>query len=435
MAEDAKFRYVVEGVDANASASIDKVVDRLNKAKEATKRWNEERAKFSRQERQDKFRQLSDDQKIIRLQERQIQLEQRLARARQQGNNLRASALQLSLVRNTAALRGVQGAGSASGGGSAVAGAAGGLAALGSRFFAPAAIGAALLSAVRSTLRFADEMSDLAEQMGITRDQVVSLSRAAGAAGVSTQSVFGALSQLSSARNSALSGDANTLALFKRYGLDPKEENIVNLAQKLAGSLGSGGMLASDRDPLGKLLGRRPEGAIAAFRSITGGESVEKEIAAVDRANAKVEEFFGKLKIFMVKTAAGAISLVENATKSSPSIYGYGGGIGGGTFLPKQTAPNESPAAVADVARTAATEAIKVVSNAKTKAKSPAMRDLMYTAGIEQASGLARTGFSLGKMDPEGSGLMRKQIEILEKQLREAKESKAVLQDVLSSSP
>lgn len=307
---DPVFKIILQGVDQNASTSVDKVVDRLNKAKEATRKWNDERAKLAREDRKDKFRQLTDEEKVSRLKERQLQIEERLERATKSGNQTRMTALKLAEARNKAALGSVGGSGSVSDGSS--------LSLLALRAGPVGAVFASIAGAAKSALSFADNMSDLADQLGVTKKQVVEITRAAGYAGASSGQIIGNLSALSAARSAALSGDEKTKALFAKYGVDPSKGNVIDVAQSLASSLGKGGMSVEDRQLMGTLFGRRPEAIIATLRNITdAGDGIESKIERLDSANARIEQFWNKVKEVNATVFAGILGVYDNYAKYS----------------------------------------------------------------------------------------------------------------------
>lgn len=417
------FKILLQGVDQNASTSVDKVVDRLNRAKEATRKWNDERSKMAKQDRIEKFRQLSDEDKLLRLRERQVQIERRLLTATAQGNQLRIAALRLSASRNQRELGslGVRGGGGASGGSAVAGGAVFGAA---SRFLAPAAIFGAMASAARSALQFADETSDLAEQMGITREQVVQITKAAGAAGVNVRQVIGGLSTLSAARSAALGGDVKAQALFSRYGGNPSESNILTLAQSIAGSMGAGGMGAGDRGAMGQLFGRRPEAIIAALRSIQSIGNVEDDLRKLDEANAKIEGFWNGVKMAMVKTGAAIISAGEyamRADRASTGALGGRGGIGFGTFTPAVKGFTEG---LGFGAKRRAEDTVLSTSASVAKAATPPPQ---ITGSIPQADSLARMGLYIGGGPNSTAGIMRQQLSEL-KAIKDA--SRATTQSI-----
>lgn len=401
--------YVLKftGEDKDLVDKIDKITDRLNKSRELSVKFNKERSSIARQERKAAFESLSLEEKRAKLTQRQIDLERRLATAKKSGNEYRTSALQLAMARNRSTLGGF-GQSTAQAGGSMAGGA---MFAAASRFLGPAAIFGALTGAARSALRFADETSDLADQMGITREQVVQITRAAGAAGVNVRQVMGGLSALSAARSAALGGDVKAQDLFRRYKVNPNEDNILSLAQGISGSLGPAGMGSKDRGAMGQLLGRRPEAILAALRSIQDIGNIEEELRKVDEANAKLEQFYNKVKETNVKIAA---SLLDYANSTLL------GTVFSKLYKTKFEPGNPLPTSFADKRRMEDT--VLTQSPAKSSAPIP-----QIMGSIPQADSLARMGLYIGGGPNSTAGIMKQQLSEL-KAIKDA--SRATTQSI-----
>lgn len=413
---DDTYTLKFTGEDKDLVEKIDKITDRLNKNRELSVKFNRDRSAIARQERKTAFESLSLEERRTRLTQRQVELERKLATARSSGNDYRASALQLAIAGNKQALRGLRQGGGSWAGNAAVFASAG-------RFLGPAAIFGALAGAARSALRFADETSDLADQMGITREQVVQITRAAGAAGVNVRQVMGGLSTLSANRSAALGGDLKAQALFSKYGGNPNEGNILTLAQQISGSLGAGGLGSKDRGAMGQLFGRRPEAIIAALRSIQDIGNFEDDIAKVDAANAKIESFWNTVKEGMVKTAAAVISAGEYAMKIDRQTTGTlagRGGIGFGTFTPAVKGFTEGLGFGAK--RRAEDTVLTPAGPAKPATPLPPI-----IGSIPQADSLARMGLYIGGGPNSTAGIMRQQLSEL-KAIKDA--SRATTQSI-----
>lgn len=413
---DDTYTLKFTGEDKDLVEKIDKITDRLNKNRELSVKFNRDRSAIARQERKTAFESLSLEERRTRLTQRQVELERKLATARSSGNDYRASALQLAMARNKQALGGLRQGGGSWASNAAVFASAG-------RFLGPAAIFGALTGAARSALRFADETSDLADQMGITREQVVQITRAAGAAGVNVRQVMGGLSTLSANRSAALGGDLKAQALFAKYGGNPNEGNILTLAQQISGSLGAGGLGSKDRGAMGQLFGRRPEAIIAALRSIQDIGNFEDDIAKVDAANAKIESFWNTVKEGMVKTAAAVISAGEYAMKIDRQTTGTlagRGGIGFGTFTPAVKGFTEGLGFGAK--RRAEDTVLTPAGPAKPATPLPPI-----IGSIPQADSLARMGLYIGGGPNSTAGIMRQQLSEL-KAIKDA--SRATTQSI-----
>lgn len=421
---DPTFKIVLQGVDAGASSTVDKMVDKLNKAKETTRKWNDERAKLAREDRNSKFRQLSDEEKLAKLKDRQVQIERRLETATRAGNKEREAALRLSAARNKAALGGIDmsaGASMSPAGGrmfAGITGQIGGKAAIG---VALAGIAYSMARAVQSSIEFADSIGDTADAMQLTRDEVLKVAQQATAAGVSNKALLGAISRFSAVRGAAQSGDASSIQLLNNYGISGKQingtESSYSLASKTVASLGSGGMQGQDRAALGKLFGMRPERAIAALRTQVSDskagdafKTLEDQASFQEGAGFLVQKKKAELSASLIKLFDGPI----NAAKEI-----FTGILG----------DDASSSALPVLKRTAGSNPLGKVS--KNKIDAAQLAQLGAIGQIASASGLARTGFSNGRNDPEGSGLMRKQIEWTEKIYRESREQKQILREGL----
>lgn len=438
---EGKYKIILEGDDRDAIQKIEKTVKKINEAKDATARWDRQRAAMAQKERQDKFRSLSIDQQREKLTQRQIVLERRLAQATAQGNALRISAMRLAMARNSSSLSGMGGGGGGATGGGGIG--LGILARFGGAAGIAGAIGYSLMRAVKGSLEFADNISDMAEISGISRKEMLALRRASVSAGVSTSKVTGALSILGSSRSQALAGDVGANALFSRYGVSQKtlqsDASNLDIARQIVGSLGSGGMIPSDRGPLGALFGRNPEQTITALSKyeMTGQDAkTDATLQRLDRANTileKIEMGVQEMKASIVTSLYDLLSKPGSVDRVRPVM-----GMGGMAFVSDSSssvAPDLA-AAVSDagstVARTADSKAFIVApANGAGKSKrTNGMPDYGPIASTMQADSLARMGFGSGR-DPEGIGLIRKQIEWQEKIYRNANEQKQILQEGL----
>jgi len=417
---DPVFKIVLQGVDAGASSTVDKMVEKLNKAKETTKKWNDERAKLARDDRASKFRQLSDEEKLLKLRERQVQIEQRLERATRSGNQVRTAALRLAAARNRASMGGISQAGGG-GAGDLVGAATGGLSGIGGLAGGPvgalagaavASIGYALTKAARGAVEFADNISDLADQTGLTRVQILKLQRAAGAAGVSGGVPLAALSALAAARGSAMAGDENSLAAFQKYGINKKtlsgDTDNLSLAMSIQRSLGAGGMTAGDRNPLGSLFGRRPERALAVLKSLQGMSlsdpgGTESDLAKLDAVKAKFEDLINRWKLLMVNASAALFRAVDEVGPLLPRLFPKLSALASvaSAANPDSSALPLSPEAQARKdARMARTASNKLLGKAE-------------AMSVPQSDSLARIGLYRGGIDPARADILRSQLETL----------------------
>ena len=405
-----KFRLTFEGEDKDLVSKIDSVTAKLNKTKQLNAKFSKERSALAREERKEAFNSLTLDEKRLRLTKQQLDLEKNLARARAQGNSTRVGALALSLARNRSSMRGI-------GGSSNVESEIGLGGAIASRF-GPAALAGAVAAAARSALHFADETSDLADQLGVTKTQIIQITRAAGYAGASQGKVLGNLSSLSAVRSAALGGDDKAKALFSKYGVDPTKGNIIELAQAISNSLGPQGMQNADRGAMGTFFGRRPEGILATLKNIPEvGDDLESKIDRLDKANTRIEQFWNSVKdasamSFASILQAGDFSLEKGneLRKRFPTLAKMFPAASG--FLSLFENKQQSSSSFADKRR-AEDEFIR------NPMVSEHYEDPYRRSAVPQADALARMGLYIGGGPNNPSNLMKQQLSEL-KAIKEA---------------
>ena len=205
----------------------------------------------------------------------------------------------------------------------AIAGDAGGaiLSSFGVPLGAAAAAGAAI-GAIKSALAFADQLSDSAEQMGVTTSEFQRLEIAAGRAGVGIGDFQTALSQIDVARREAGEGNEELQAQFKRFGVtlddiqNPALRHL-DILKKIAAQ--SGNTDAAGRAAMKQLLGRRGDrlgGALAEMGQVGENEIVsDASVARLDELNKKVEMVGHSLKTWGVEALAFWDNVFEGAAK------------------------------------------------------------------------------------------------------------------------
>lgn len=479
-ATDTKFRIIFEGVEQDAIAKIENVVKGLNTATQATKQFSRERQQLARAERQDRFRSLSEEEKYQRLLQRRETIERRLTRARLGGNDSRAQALELLLARNRSALSrqrsfsapppvlsgvappviqaaapGLLGrlGGAAT---SFLAGRAGGgilgglLGAAGGPLGIAAGIGGglilgdlakrlagALADSVASTIRFADEISDLADQMGISNREVLALRNASGTAGVKSGKAFQGLAALAGARSAALGGDERSLALFQRYGISPQMLNSgasdLQLASSIFGSLGSGGATAADAGPLRALFGKRPEQMMAvlrAYASLAGSAATDTEeaLGQLGAISDKLEQVQFAWQIFKGKVAGSVIQFWKDNASLMGTVAGAAaqylgpliGSIPGlssiaSALLPKAAAAASEAGLFGGPGPNPVPKERKADPNAFDFSASQSLPEGVKLGPFAAADALARIGLFRGPIDPDRADVFRQQLAELRK--------------------
>lgn len=433
MGSDIDFKLVIKGESKEAADAADEATKRLNRLKEATKQLSAERQKIAKTERRDRFNALSEEEKLVRLRDRQLTLERQLARARSSGKEFRSAALATSLARTRFDIGRITQQQKQNGGtGSTLerlnSFTSGGIGAFGPAGIAVGGIAAtvsgmayAMKKGFQNAMQFSDEIGDYADLLGTSRMEVVRLLKAAGAAGVRSQTVMSGLSAVAAARGGAIAGDDSMIQAFQRYGVSKQmlegSDSNLKIAQAIVKSLGSGGMLATDRLPLGSIFGRRPEQTFAALQAMqSGGNEIllEKSLQKMDEVNQKYDELTNKLKLsaviisaILAKAAEFAAPHVRNFVLNNPigATLFTAGSLAHNAMFPQAPTPSPSWAekrrsedSLPD--RTAPTTAL-------TNAKAPVKLE------VPTSEAMARIGLYRGGIDPARTDILRAQLETL----------------------
>ena len=479
-ATDTKFRIIFEGVEQDAIAKIENVVKGLNTATQATKQFSRERQQLARAERQDRFRSLSEEEKYQRLLQRRETIERRLTRARLGGNDSRAQALELLLARNRSALSrqrsfsapppvlsgvappviqaaapGLLGrlGGAAT---SFLAGRAGGgilgglLGAAGGPLGIAAGIGGglilgdlakrlagALADSVASTIRFADDIGDMADQMGLSNREVLALQQASGVAGVNSGKAFQGLAALAAARSAALGGDERSLALFSRYGIDPSMlgsgASDLTIASKISRSLGSAGPTATDAGPLRSLFGKRPEQmmkVLSIYATLAGlaTDETESALQKLSAISDKITQLKTAWNIFKVKIVSSVTEFWKTYAEDIGTVVGaaakyLGPAIGSIPFL-NPLAKWLLPKGAGALNEAGLLGGTGVNPMPKDRGGDPNAFDFSASQSLPEgvklgpfaaADALARIGLFRGPIDPDRADVFRQQLAELRK--------------------
>lgn len=326
----------------------DKAADRQRRRLEAINTYRRRAGELARQERREAFQRLSAEEQLLRLQRQRERIQERMTRAH--GNELRTAALRVRLAETEArirqhappvispgvpggALSGMMGAMAGSlaqrlGGGmlGGFIGAAGGpigIAAgsaigllLGGGI---ARAGGAAMRGIGSAFARADADSDLAEQLGVSRMDILRLRRAAGYAGVRETAAVRGMSRMGQMRAQALAGDTGAMALFRQYGVSESQlrtQSHMQIGQAIRASLGKAGALPTDEATLAQLLGDRWQQVLAVFTTMSGmGDGAvkasEESMKKLDEANQKIEAFTNRLKDFATTATAKLLDVAE----------------------------------------------------------------------------------------------------------------------------
>ena len=306
----------------------------------------------------------------------------------------------------------------------------------------------ALADSVKATIRFADEISDLADQMGLSNREVLALRNASGTAGVKSGKAFQGLAALAAARSAALGGDERSLALFQRYGISPEMLNSgasdLQLASNIFGSLGSGGATAADAGPLRALFGKRPEQMMAvlrAYASLAGSAATDTEeaLGQLGAISDKLEQVQFAWQIFKGKVAGSVIQFWKDNASLMGTVAGAAakylgpliGSIPGlsSIYLGPLIGLSSIASALLPKAAAAASEAglfggpgpnpvpkeRKADPNAFDFSASQSLPEGVKLGPFAAADALARIGLFRGPIDPDRADVFRQQLAELRK--------------------
>ena len=125
----------------------------------------------------------------------------------------------------------------------------------------------AVVSAIKSTIVYADQVSDTADQLGISNEEVMRLQQASAMSGVRQGKAEQAIANVAGLRSAALGGDPRSSALFDRYGISGSQlesgDSDLKITTDIMKSLGSKGISSTDFGPLKSIFGKRPDQVFA----------------------------------------------------------------------------------------------------------------------------------------------------------------------------
>jgi hypothetical protein len=307
---------------------------------------------------------------------------------------------------------------------------------------AASALANAFQSAAREALQLGDYIADTAEQLRATPTEILKLRQAASEAGMSEQKMLRGLQGLEAVRSAALGGDAKSAALFQRFGisgsmLGDEKTSAIQIAQAIAKSLGSSGVLRGDVAPLTQLLGRNAENQLKVLAAMDAAKPklTDEDIARLDRASKGLERLHRSIVSFVGGVISDAYELIngsgkgvtDNSKMGGPFWRrgGYWGGAdengvrmsSGSLFKFGQHVEDK---AAAD--RTAAMTTPEAIKNLKTTTGSPA---------AITADALARIGIYRGGQNPQLAALQR-QVILQQAALRELRRLNSVMDKATS---
>ena len=138
--------------------------------------------------------------------------------------------------------------------------------------FGFAAISGGLVAFGKHVMDTADHIGDLADQLGLTTEEVQRLQVAAGRNGLGEEDVFKAVSKISQQRTAALGGDVKANNLFRKYapGMRLNDATISNLdlAKAVMEAASTSGNWAQVQADLFELAGKKGARLVSTFETL-----------------------------------------------------------------------------------------------------------------------------------------------------------------------
>jgi len=427
-----ELEFVIKANSDDFTKGIKAAADQTNRLTRQMERaskvggWRNEQASAAREARKAAFDRLSVEERIERTKQRQVRLEQALAKAQAGGNIYRAAALGAAAARNRNLLSGMSGSGGGGGVGAFMSGALGriglGGGMLGALGAGGVAMGAVLgtVNMMRWALNTANELGDIGEQFGISRTAAFGLETAASRAGVRRDAVYRGLGTLAQARSAALAGDPTATATFARYGIGSEQlqnqNNIVALAQAIRQSLGAGGMQGNDVGDLSRLLGGRPGRMLAVLREFQDPTEMEQSLGNLDDVQTQWETALTKIKKTLLNVMGTIAYFLNDGWRqvlmaAGISMPGPAAAIMAGVALGSDGASNNPVGNDVTGPRAASTTAVPAGGAAS--AVSGGTFDPTHAARPE-ADALAKIGLFRGGFDP-ANAIRQKQLDTLQR--------------------
>lgn len=201
----------------------------------------------------------------------------------------------------------------------------------------PTALAAGLEEFVRRTMDWTKHTKEVAEQMGVTTDEVQKLEVAMSRIGKSPEDFGAALNKLGAFREKAGIGDSRAQSIFAHYGVsyaDIQNEQLrtYDLAVKIAGAIAGRELNAEERDNFRTMLGRNGPSMIAGLQKLNDIKFDPVRQEAIDR----VAHLSHQLDEMLIRAkgvgAAGISGFIEGfpTTLAQYAVGGVGGAVGAG---------------------------------------------------------------------------------------------------------
>lgn len=182
----------------------------------------------------------------------------------------------------------------------------------------------AIIGFTKHLMSAADEITDLAEQLNISTDEVQRLQILSAETGVSFEKLTSVLNRFEQARLKATSGDQDAIKTLQDLGISMDELNnsqlsTLDLSVRVSQAYKESGRSASTTAALIDLYGLKLKAAgaaLAEYQSTAGRELISKEnLDTIAKGNNLFEEQVRHLKALASKPLADGITALANAIK------------------------------------------------------------------------------------------------------------------------
>lgn len=153
----------------------------------------------------------------------------------------------------------------------------------------------------KDTVDYADNLGDMAENLGITIEEVQRLGVASTLAGVKFAKMQGVLDKITALQAQAIDGDKKAVGIFAALGLDPRQANALQIMEA---AIGNQSVAA---DLFGKRL-NNVANVMEKLRTLGPIKLITPEQAEqLGKANDQLDEAFRKLKVAATPGIASAL--------------------------------------------------------------------------------------------------------------------------------
>lgn len=184
---------------------------------------------------------------------------------------------------------------------------------------------------IKDTVDYADNLGDLAENLGITIEEVQRLEVASGRAGVRFSKMQVILDKITALQAQALDGDKKAVGIFAALGLDPAQANALQIMEAAIANQS----VAAD------LFGKRINNVanvIAQLKTLGPIEVITKEQAdRLGKANDDIAEVFRQTKTAATPAITGGLKLSTMILNDLNSLFGNLSNVFRPPFLQEQS--------------------------------------------------------------------------------------------------